>query len=395
MSFLELYRKYSFAEIAFRISGEEAYRYGISSPPESGGHSDRFTEGDVRRALDRFESGLNERDLMALLSPASRPFLEEMAQKARYVTRKRFGNVMLLYAPLYLSNECRSSCTYCGFSYENKIPRVTLSIEDVERDADVLYERGIRHILLLTGEDYKKTPVSYLEEVAEKIRHRFPSIGIEVYPLKEEEYVRLRDAGVDALTIYQETYDEEVYRSVHLRGMKQNFEYRMDTPDRAGNAGFRRIAIGALLGLSDPAAEVFFTALHARYLMKKYWKSQVLIGLPRLRPAHGIQNVPVLPDSEYVRYLIALRLYLPDGGLVLSTRESPRLRDHMSDICITQMSAASRTDPGGYFHESHEDNNHELEQFHVEDDRSVEEIVQMLDDHGKEAVFVDWSYEMK
>ncbi len=395
MNFSELYSRMNFERVACSLSGEEAYRYGTSSPGDSFDSLLRdpslFRPGaaDVRGALDRFEGELTPDDLAALLSPAAAPFLEEMARKAQYVTRKRFGNVMLLYAPLYLSNYCRSSCTYCGFSYENEVPRLVLSPEEILREGEALHGQGIRHLLLLTGEDYRNTPLSYIGEAAERLSGLFPSLGVEIYPLKEEEYGFLRERGVDSLTLYQETYDPKRYQEVHLRGVKQRMEYRLDGPDRAGRAGFRRINVGALLGLSDPAAEVFFVAAHARHLMQQYWRTQVLISLPRLRPARGVPDVPGLPDRVFVQYLTALRLYLPDAGLVLSTRESRTMRDHMADICITSMSAGSRTDPGGYAGEGGH------EQFTVEDDRTVEEMSAMLELHGLEPVFQDWSYELK
>ncbi len=399
MSFLDIYNKQDFHSVALSISGEEAYGFGITPPPQ-GSESPltrlgEFSSRDVEAALSAEPGQLSGRQLMSLLSPVADEYLEDMARIARDVTRKRFGNVILLYAPLYLSNECRSGCTYCGFSNENDIERVTLSIEEAVKDSSVLYERGIRHILLLTGEDLKNAPVSYIGEVSSKLSQKFPGIGIEVYPLKEDEYSILRRKGVDSLTLYQETYDPHAYKTHHLRGMKTRMEYRLDAPDRAGRAGFRKIGIGSLLGLSDPAAEMFFTAIHAKYLMKHYWRTQVLIGFPRLRPASGLGNVPVLPDRMFVRFMNAMRIFLPDAGLVLSTRESRRMRDNMAGICITQMSAASRTDPGGYGSEPASDDTPAGEQFHVEDDRSVEEITAMLEARGLEPVFVDWSSLMK
>ena len=390
-SFSEIQSQFHFPEIAYRISGSEAYRYGTTSPPEMPAGVESPHAGDVEGALRKTPGQLSSDDLMALLSPAASPYLEAMAQKAREVTRMRFGKVMQLYAPLYLSNECRSGCTYCGFSFENDLPRVTLTPEQAMEEADVLHEWGIRHILLLTGEDLKNAPVSYIAEISSLLAPRFPSIGIEIYPLKVEDYNLLRNAGVDALTLYQETYDPERYQEVHLRGMKKRMEYRLDAPDRAGEAGFRRITIGALLGLSDPAAEVFFVAQHARHLMKKYWKTQVQVSLPRLRPADGLSQVPYLPDRMYVQYLAALRLYLPDAGMVLSTREGRVMRDHMADICITSMSAGSRTDPGGYG--EHEE--HYGEQFAIEDNRTVEEMRSMLFSRGIEPVMTDWSSILK
>ena len=377
MDFSEIYQEYDFARVARRISGDLAFA-GQSDLTEllaDPGRSTALAEdiappgaADVREVLDRFESKLSLEDFGILLSPAAGEFLEELAYKARFITRKRFGNTVGLYAPLYLSNECRSSCTYCGFSYDNDIRRITLSPEQIRQEADILYEQGLRHILLLTGEDYKRTPVDFIARAGRELSERFASVGIEVYPLKEEDYVLMREHNVDWLAVYQETYDPLRYRQVHLRGMKKRLEYRLDCPDRAGRAGMRKISIGALLGLSDPAAEVFFVGLHARHLMRTFWQTQISVSLPRLRPAAGFNSVPALSDRRFVQYLTALRIFLPDVTLVISTRESPTLRDNMVDICVNFMSAGSKTDPGGYSDQG------ATEQFAIEDNRSVAEV---------------------
>ncbi len=371
---------------------------------------DHFTDEDVIRALDESESCLtrgewiSERAFSVLISGAAAPYIEQIAVLARGLTRKRFGNTMLLYAPLYLSSECRSVCTYCGFSRDHSIPRITLNADAVQKEAESLSGMGIRHILLLTGEDYKSTSFSYISDAAKMISDRFPSIGIEVYALKEEQYREIRESGVDALTIYQETYNPHRYKEVHLAGIKSRMEFRLDAPDRAGKAGFRKITIGALVGLSDAAADVFYTGIHARYLLRRYWKTQIQVSLPRLRPASGVNAVPLVSDPDYVRYLCALRLFLPDAGIVLSTRETAELRDSMAEICITAMSAASRTDPGGYSlkpdtasenRTAAKDEMKQTGQFAIEDDRSVSEIQEMLISKGIEPVFTDWTYILK
>ncbi|MBI3396670.1 MAG: 2-iminoacetate synthase ThiH [Spirochaetia bacterium] len=346
------------------------------------------TRDQVEDALSR-PGRLSLDDFGALLSPAAAPYLEHMAVIAESLTRQRFGRTIQLYAPLYLSNECRSSCTYCGFSYGNQVKRRTLSIEEAAADADILYADGIRHILLLTGEDYARTPVSYIGQAAERLSRKFASVGIEVYPLKEDDYRMLRDSGVDTLAVYQETYDPERYREVHLRGMKKRLEYRLETPDRAGRAGVRKIAVGALLGLSDPMTDAFFTGFHAQYLMMRYWQTQISISLPRLRPAANVSHLPSLADTDYARFFFALRIFLPDAGLTLSTRESAELRDGLARICITQMSAGSKTEPGGY------SGSDAAEQFEIQDNRSVAQVAGMIRSLNMEPVFVDWAAALK
>ena len=355
----------------------------------------RRTDRDVKRALDRAASReqLSFYDYCALISPAADSYLEAMAVAARDLTLQRFGNVIQLFAPLYLSNECNSHCTYCGFSVGNQIRRKTLSMEELDREADALYEQGIRHVLLLTGEDYRATPVEYLEKAALQIRDRFPSISIEVYPLKTPDYARLRKAGVDGLAVYQETYDPVRYKEVHLQGMKKRLEFRLNCPDRAGQAGIRKIAIGALLGLSDPASEVSMLGLHGRYLMHNFWQTQLSVSLPRLRQATGVSDLPEVRDREFVRYLLALRLFLPDAVITLSTRESPEFRDRMAGLCITQMSAGSKTDPGGYRISSEQDR--AAEQFSIDDHRSIGVMRNRLKELGKDPIFLDWSSVLK
>lgn len=349
------------------------------------------TSGRVRSILSelRNRQPLREDDFLVLLSRAADPYLEEMAVLAREITMQRFGRTVLLYAPLYLSNVCYSTCTYCGFAYGHNIRRRTLTIDEAVADADVLHRQGIRHILLLTGEAYRDTPVSYIGEAASALSSRFPSIGIEVYPLKEKDYSMLREKGVDGLTVYQETYDPLRYAQVHPKGMKSLMNWRLDAPDRGGRAGLRRLSIGALLGLSDATTEVAALGLHARYLLRNYWQSSLSVSLPRLRPATEVHELPTVPDRDYVRYWLALRLFLPDAGLVLSSRETASFRDRMMGICITQVSAGARTEPGGY------SGSEATEQFHRSDERSVADMAAAVAACGKEPVFTDWAPVLK
>ncbi len=377
----------TFAEFLDQVSFQDVSRSIESSTTEP-----------ATRALSRSGPELSQEDFAALLAPAAAPLLEEMARRAQEITRRRFGRAIQLYAPLYLSNECASICTYCGFRRDNRIARRTLTPQEARHEAMLLHEQGIRHILLLTGEEYRRTPVDYLEECVRLLADDFASVSIEVYPLSVEDYGRLRGAGVDGLAVYQETYDRRRYHEVHTGGMKKNWTFRLDCPERAGAAGMRKIALGALLGLSDPGAEVFLLGLHARFLMKRFWRSQISLSLPRLQPAAGVDNVTGVSDRRFVQYLTALRLFLPDAGLTLSTRESPQLRDNLAGICITMMSAGSRTDPGGYSVLAGKGEG-ELpaagEQFETQDHRSIAEVRRALEALELEPVASDWTYVMK
>jgi len=343
-----------------------------------------MTAADVQRALAAEQ--LDNRDFMALLSPAAENFLEEMAQKAHAITLRRFGRTILLYAPIYLSNECHNSCLYCGFSVNNPIPRRTLNLDEIERDARILHGQGFRHILLLTGEAPGKVGNDFIAAAAERIRPLFSSISIEVYPMETEGYKEMVDAGVDGLTVYQETYDPELYQQLHPSGRKRDYNFRLATPERAGEAGLRRIGIGFLLGLGNFRSEAFFAGLHGRYMMHNYWRTLLSVSFPRLRPAEGgFQPPNPVSDRQFVQLMCAMRLLLNDAGLVLSTRENAELRDNLLPLGVTQMSAGSCTAPGGYGEEDSA-----TEQFTIDDDRTPAEIADLLRARGYDPVWKDW-----
>jgi len=343
------------------------------------------TDADVRRALTAERLGLD--DFAALLSPAAEPQLEAMARRAHQRTLQRFGRTILLYAPLYLSNECSNGCVYCGFSADNKIPRATLDLDTIEREARVLHDQGFRHILLVTGESPLRAGVDYVAAAAERLRPLFSSIAVEIFPCDTDGYRRLVESGVDGLTLYQETYDPALYDRMHRFGRKKDYRWRLGAPERGGDAGLRRIGIGSLLGLGEPRSEAFRTGLHALYLSKRYWRSHLSISFPRMRPADGgFQPLNPVSDRLFVQLICALRLLLPDCGLVLSTRESATLRDHLLPLGITQMSAGSCTAPGGYSGDGGE----ELHQFAIDDDRTPAEVAAMLRQRGYDPVWKDW-----
>ncbi len=341
-------------------------------------------EGDVRRALAA-RNPMPEH-LIPLLSPAAEPFLEEMAQRAHRVTEQRFGRVISLFAPVYVSNECINSCVYCGFNRTNPVNRLTLTPQQAAAEGRLLYDLGFRHVLLVSGETPHVVTLEYLTWVVDLLRPLFSSISIEIYPMEGDEYEELIGHGVDGLVLYHETYDEARYPEFHPLGRKKDFRWRLETPERGGKAGFRRLGIGALLGLGDWRTEGFFLGLHARYLLKTFWKSHVTVSFPRLKPAAGGFAPPYpVDDAHLVQLLVALRLFLPDAGFTLSTREPAHLRDHLLPLGITSMSAGSSTEPGGYSHASEAG-----AQFQVADERSPAEIAELIRRKGYEAVWKDW-----
>lgn len=329
-------------------------------------------------ALERF---------VALVSPrATAAQLEAMATASHALTVQRFGRVQQMYAPLYVSNECIDTCTYCGFSRGNDLHRVTLDTDQVAKEAQVLLDEGFRHVLLVSGEHPRIVSAGYLTSVVRRLRESFASVAVEVAPQYEDGYAELAAAGVDGVVVYQETYHRETYASVHLAGRKKNFDWRLETPERAGRAGMKRIGIGSLLGLADPWFDGIATFLHARWLSASAWRSQITVGVPRIKPAIGaIQALHDVPDRFLLQYICALRLCLPDLGLVLSTREPAPLRDGLVRVGITQLSAGSRTEPGGYAHRDPE-----AEQFEVGDGRTSAEMAERLREMGYAPVWKDW-----
>ncbi len=340
---------------------------------------------DIDRALGR--KRITIEDFAALISPqVSDQQLEIMAQRSHRITSQRFGRTILMYAPIYLSNECHNGCRYCGFSADNHLLRRTLSPAEAEQEAKYLFHQGFRHMLLLTGEAPETAGIGYLEEAIHAIKKYCGSLSIEVFPMDEKGYQRMVAAGVDGLTLYQETYDPELYKELHPYGPKSDYLFRLEAPERAGHAGMRRIGIGSLLGLGEGLSDVFYTGLHALYLARKFWKTQVTISFPRLRPAEGgFQPNTIISDRQLTQFICALRLLIPDAGLVLSTRESTDLRNNLLPLGITQMSSGSSTAPGGYSLPEKE-----TEQFSINDERTPKELEKYLQARGYEAVWKDW-----
>ncbi|MGP7818376.1 2-iminoacetate synthase ThiH [Niallia sp. 01092] len=342
------------------------------------------TSAEVERVLKK--DCLTEKDFFLLLSPAAEKYIERMAQKAHQLTVQHFGKTMQLFLPLYISDYCVNTCKYCSFSFNNDFPRRKLTLEEVEKEAKAIADMGIKHIILLTGESLIHSSVSYLKESVNVLKKYFSSIGIEIQPLETKDYQELADCGIDSLTVYQEVYQEEIYRELHLKGPKRNFRYRLDTPERGAMAGFRNVNIGALLGLHDWRFETYMTGLHANYLQNNYLETEVGVSFPRMRPHAGdYQPNDIVTDKNLVQAMLAMRLFLPRAGIALSTRETSELRNYLIPLGVTKMSAASSTVVGGYTKKDSRKS-----QFEISDDRSVEEIKKLLKKSGYQPVVKDW-----
>ena len=333
-----------------------------------------------RAQLDRY-------DFLNLISPGAESCLEEMAQQAQKVSLQYFGRTILLFAPIYISDYCSNNCTYCGFNATAQFKRTQLSLAEIEEEAKAIAAKGIRHILVLTGEAPGKTPMSYLKGAVSILARYFSSVALEIFPMSQEEYLILKKAGADSLTVYQETYDRTLYKQVHLAGKKADYAWRLATPERGAAAGLRGVNIGPLFGLGRPRFEAFMTAMHARYLEREFPQVEVAVSLPRMTHAEGgISPKNELSDLQFVQFMLAFRLFMPRLGITVSTRERAEFRDRLVHLGVTKYSAGSHTDVGGYAVQEGEN----TPQFEITDTRSVEQVCAMIETKGYQPVFKDW-----
>lgn len=345
---------------------------------------EKINDSDILNSINSEKKNIY--DFLNMLSPQAIKYLELMALKSNEITRKNFGDTIMLYIPIYVSNYCSNNCIYCGFSVKNKITRKHLSYEEIEREAKEISKTGIKHILMLTGESNKLANFEYIKETAKILKKYFASVSIEVYPLEINEYEELQKIGVYGLTVYQETYNENLYDKVHLSGKKKDYKFRLDCPERGAIAKLNSVTIGPLYGLGNIKEEAFLAGLHAKYLQDKYLETEFAISLPRMNHAEGaIEKINILDDITYVQIMLAYRLFLPKLGINLSTRETSKFRDKLIDLGVTKFSAGSKTSVGAYASE-----NKSTPQFDIVDNRSVLEITTMLKKRGKDIIYKDW-----
>ena len=292
---------------------------------------------------------------------------------------------------------------------DNPILRVTLSVDQVEAEARHLWAQGFRNVLLVAGEHPKFVSTDYLAQCVARLSKFIPALSLEVGPMETVDYIPSVKAGAEGLVVYQETYDRDAYAELHTAGPKKDFDWRLDCPERAYAAGFRRLGIGALFGLAPWEQEALHLAAHVDYLLRHCWKSSVTVSLPRLRPAAGqFEPRHDFNDRALVQVILALRLCFPQVGIVLSTREAPALRDRLARLGVTMMSAGSHTEPGGYtgageesIHQtqrgkavaviaSEGEHLSATEQFAIADERSPAEVSARLRELGLEPVWKDW-----
>lgn len=350
---------------------------------------DESTDRDVERALSK-TTPLDVRDFAALISENARiHYLKEMAYRSMQLTRRRFGRTVSMYLPLYLTNLCTNKCRYCGFSSSNKFARKVLTMEEIKEECEAIKKLGYENILLVTGESSRRGGMDYFRQVLPIVKEYAAYLQMEVQPLETEEYAELKTLGLDAVSVYQETYHPGCYKENHLAGKKADMRYRMETPDRLGQAGIEKIGVGALLGLYDWKVDCCAVAMHVLYLRKHYWQSRVSVAFPRLRPAAGGFE-PQFPvnDAKLIQLICAYRIFDPELDLTISTREAADFRDKIIPLGITAVSAGSSVVPGGYAHKEDLKN---LAQWEINDGRPVEAVVAALAKNGLQAVFHDSS----
>ncbi len=348
----------------------------------------RATPDAVAAVLDKLERHwLSPEDFLVLLSPAAEGHLEAMAQKAHALTLRYFGRAVSIFTPLYISDVCTNQCRYCGFNARNKQPRRHLSVDEAAAEAFAIADLGFQHILLLTGDAPRVSTPEYIAEVVRRIKPRFASVGIEVYSQTEENYRLLVDAGVDSMTMFQETYNPELYAWLHPAGPKRDYGFRLSAPERAARAGMRSLGVGALLGLESFEQDAFATGLHAWWLQRRFPGVELSVSIPRICPHEGEFEVTHgVDDRHLVQYVTALRCFLPRAGITCSSRESAFMRDHLVPVGVTRVSAGVSTAVGGRATEDL----HNPGQFEITDHRSLEQMMAALAANGYQPVLKDW-----
>ena len=344
-----------------------------------------FTAKDVQNALNK--DRIDFYDYAALLSPAALPFLEKMAKKAQLCTRKQFGNTIALFTPIYIANYCENQCVYCGFNCKNKIHRAKLNMEEIEKEYQAIAATGLKEILILTGESRSMSGIEYIGEAVDLEKKYFSLIGLEIYPVEVDEYKYLHEKGADFVTVFQETYNTETYKKVHLAGQKSIFPYRINAQERAILGGMRGVGFGALLGLDDFRHDAFCVGVHATLIQRKYPHAEIAVSVPRLRPyINGEETNPRdVHEKELLQIMCAYRLLMPFASITISTRERSDFRNNAVNICATKISAGVSVGIGGHSEEEKGD-----EQFEISDPRSVDEVVDALHQYGLQPSFNDY-----
>jgi len=355
----------------------------------------KYSAEDVKAALEHEKCTID--DFKALLSPAAEPYLEQMAERARLETSKHFGNTVYLFTPLYIANYCENYCVYCGFNCYNHIKRMKLSMEQIEKEMQIIAKSGMEEILILTGESCAHSDINYIGDACKLARKYFKMVGLEIYPVNTDDYKYLHECGADYVTVFQETYDTEKYEKLHLLGHKRIWPYRFDAQERALMGGMRGVAFSALLGLSDFRKDALSSALHVYFLQRKYPHAEMSLSCPRLRPIINNEKINPLDvhERQLCQIICAYRIFLPFVGITVSSRESASFRNGIVKIAATKVSAGVSTGIGD--HESkYSGKKAEAdggdEQFEIDDNRSLDMMYKDISDEGLQPVLNDYLY---
>lgn len=357
----------------------------------------KFSESEIRAHLDKVTpeqvlSSLNKErcdyfDLLNLISPAAVGAIREMREAATRARRRYYGKTVTVYAPLYISNSCINGCKYCDFNARHQYERKSLTLEEIDQETDAIRRSGIDSLLIVAGEDPRIMTVDFLAEVGRRLKQKFSYLSLEVAPQTEDGYKQLYESGYEGLTLFQETYNQELYKELHPFGPKSVYDFRVWSQLRAGKAGMRNLGMAFLLGLDEWRLEAASLGAHAFYLLRECWRSKVQFAFPRITPiSGGFQPAHPVDEPELEQLMLAFRIVFPECGMTISTRENPDFRDRMVVCCADNMSAGSRVTPGGYAILADED----VGQFTLNDSRSVAEVESAIRRNGQEVVRKYW-----
>lgn len=346
----------------------------------------RYTAKQVQAALQK--EVLSMEDYAALLAPAAQPFLEQMAARAKAERFKYFGNNVLLFTPLYISNYCENQCVYCGFNCRNAIHRSCLNEQEIEAEMKAIADTGMREVLILTGESPKRSDVTYIARAVAIAKRYFSTIGLEVYPMNVADYQKVQQCGADFVTVFQETYQLDCYSKMHPGGPKRCFPYRVNAQERALMGGMRGVGFGVLLGLSDFRKDMYAAGVHAMLLQKKYPHAEIALSFPRLRPYKNHEKTTAndVHETQLLQMMLASRIFLPFASFTISTRERAGFRDHILPLAATKISAGVNVGIGGHTDAEQKGD----AQFEISDGRSLSEIHSAICAQGMQPVYTDY-----
>ncbi len=356
------------------INHEKIYGYlENTSPPD---------KKEVEEILEHAKElkGISFEETERLLLVEDQELLEEIFETANYIKNEIYGKRLVLFAPLYVSNLCNNDCAYCGFRVSNrKIKRATLTLSQVKEEIKTLVKQGHKRVLLVSGEGLGESALDYTIKCIETIysvkegRGEIRRINVNIAPLSVEGFKRLKEAKIGTYQLFQETYHYPTYKKVHPRGPKSDYLYHLTAMDRALEAGIDDIGVGILFGLYDYKFEILALLQHIKHLEERFGLGPHTISVPRIEPANGAPlsyNPPYpLKDRDFKKVIALLRITVPYTGIILSTRETPEMRREAFSLGVSQISAGSRTNPGGYSRE------HSGEQFSLGDHRTIDQVI--------------------